>query len=116
MKCSLKITVTLHNPVFLVGETSSNDIEDGFIPGVETAEAKISIPREVVERSDHEIVRMASLLFRNMSELLPERLEGNNTDGYVAFCEIEWPIHVDLYYPIPTPPATHACIHNISRQ
>ena len=95
IKCSLKVTVTLHNPVFLVKEISSNDIEDEFIPGVEAAEAEISIPREVLERSDQETVRMASLLFRNMSGLLPERLEGKNTDEYVALCEIEWPI--DLY-------------------
>ena len=60
-----------------------NDIEDEFISGVSEERAKIRIPRIALERSDRDPVRMASLLFRNMSGLLPERLEGNENDRLV---------------------------------
>ena len=67
--------------VFLVEEISLNDTEDEFISGVSDERAKIRIPRIIMERSDQDPVRMVSLLFRNMSWLLPERLEGDNDDG-----------------------------------
>ena len=70
--------------MFLVNEVSLSEIEDKLIPGVEAAEAEIRIPREVLEGNSEEPVRMASLLFRNMSGLLPERLEGNDNDGLVS--------------------------------
>ena len=80
-----EVTETLHNPVFLVREISLSDIVDEFIPGVVDPEdrARIRIPREVLEGSlsDQDPVRMVSLLFRNMSGLLPERLEGNENDS-----------------------------------
>ena len=60
-----------------------NDIEDEFISGVSEERAKIRIPRIILERSDQDPIRMASLLFRNMSGLLPERLEGNESDRLV---------------------------------
>jgi hypothetical protein len=69
--------------VFLVQEISLNDIEGEFIFGVSEERAKIRIPRIVLERSDQDPVRMVSLLFRNMSGLLPERLEGNKNDRLV---------------------------------
>ena len=59
------------------------DIEDEFISGVSEERAKIRIPRIVLERSDQDPVRMASLLFRNMSGLLPDRLEENENDRLV---------------------------------
>ena len=80
-----EVTETLHKPVFLVREISLSDIVDEFIPGVVDPEerARIRIPRVVLEGSDQDPVRMASLLFRNMSGLLPERLEGNENDRSV---------------------------------
>ena len=60
-----------------------NDFEDEFISGVSEERAKIRIPRIVLERSDQDPVRMASLLFRNMSGLLPDRLEENENDRLV---------------------------------
>ena len=79
---------TLLNPllmtciVFQVEEISLNDTDSDMLSGVEEEEAEISIPREVLEGlGNGEPVRMASLLFRNKSGLLPERLEGNNNDG-----------------------------------
>ena len=70
--------------MFQVEEVSLNDTDDMF-SGVEEEEAEISIPREVLESLGQygEPVRMASLLFRNKSGLLPERLEGNDYDGLV---------------------------------
>ena len=68
--------------MFLVKVVSLNNTEDELIPGVEVAQAEIHIPREVLEGSK-EPVRMASLFFRDMSGLLPERLEGNDDDGLV---------------------------------
>ena len=63
-----------------------NDTDDDMLSGVEEEEAEISIPREVLEglRNGSQPVRMASLLFRNKSGLLPERLEGNDNDGYMV--------------------------------
>lgn len=69
--------------MFEVEEVSLNDIEDDTLSGVEAAEAEILIPREVLEGSEGP-VRMASLLFRNKSGLLPERLEGNDNDRLVC--------------------------------
>ena len=60
-----------------------DDIEDEFISGVSEERAKIRIPRIALERSDQAPVRMASLLFRNKSGLLPARLEGNENDRLV---------------------------------
>ena len=60
-----------------------NDTEDEFISGVSEKRAKIHIPRLVLERSDQDPVRMASLLFRNMSGLLPERLDRNESNRLV---------------------------------
>ena len=60
-----------------------NDTEDEFISGVSEERAKIRIPRLVLERSDQDPVRMASLLFRNMSGLLPERLDRNESNRLV---------------------------------
>ena len=79
------INFILQPPVLLVNEISLSEIEDKFIPGVVDPEerAKIHIPREVLERSDQDPVRMASLLFRNMSGLLPERLKGNDNNRLV---------------------------------
>ena len=70
--------------MFQVEEVSLNDTDDMF-SGVEEEEAEISIPREVLESLGQygEPVRMASLLFRNMSGLLPQRLEGNDNHGLV---------------------------------
>lgn len=62
---------------------SLSDTEDEFISGVSEERAKISIPRLVLERSDQDPVRMASLLFRNMSGLLPERLDRNESNRLV---------------------------------
>ena len=62
---------------------SLNDTEDEFISGVSEERAKIRIPRLVLERSDQDPVRMASLLFRNMSGLLPERLDRNESNRLV---------------------------------
>ena len=59
------------------------DIEDEFISGVSEERAKIRIPRIVSEKSDQAPVRIASLLFRNISGLLPARLEGNESDRLV---------------------------------
>lgn len=73
----------LHNPVFQVREISLNDTDDDTFSGVEEEGAEIRIPREVLEGNSEEPVRMASLLFRNMSGLLPERLKGNDNDGLV---------------------------------
>ena len=69
--------------VFQVEEVSLNDtdLDDVTFSGVEVEGAEIHIPREVL-RGNPNPVRMASLLFRNMSGLLPARLEGNNNDGY----------------------------------
>lgn len=75
--------------MFLVKETSLSEIEDKFISGVETAEAKIRIPREVLKGIE-DLVRMASLLFRNMSGLLPERLEGNDNDRLVSILSLKY--------------------------
>ena len=70
--------------MFLVEVVSLNDTDDDMFSGVEEEEAEISIPREVLEGvGNGEPVRMASLLFRNMSGLLPERLEGSDNDGLV---------------------------------
>ena len=70
--------------MFLVEVVSLNDTDDEMFSGVEEEEAEISIPREVLEGvGNEEPVRMASLLFRNMSGLLPERLEGSDNDGLV---------------------------------
>ena len=70
--------------MFLVEVVSLNDTDDIMFSGVEEEEAEISIPREVLEGvGNEEPVRMASLLFRNMSGLLPERLEGSDNDGLV---------------------------------
>ena len=68
--------------MFQVEEISITDTDDMF-SGVEVegADSEICIPREVL-RGNPNPVRMASLLFRNKSGLLPARLEGNN-DGYV---------------------------------
>ena len=70
--------------MFHIDEVSLNDMDDdGILFGVEEEETEISIPREVLESlgNETEPVRMASLLYRNMSGLLPERLEGNDNDG-----------------------------------
>ena len=69
--------------MFQVEEISLNDTDDDMLSGVEEEEAEISIPREVLEGlgNGSQLVRMASLLFRNKSGLLPERLEGNDNDG-----------------------------------
>ena len=49
------------------------------IPLIEDEAAEISIPREVLTGlGEREQVRVASLLFRNMTGFLPERLEENN--------------------------------------
>ena len=69
--------------VFQVEEVSLNDTDDVTFSGVEVEGAEICIPREVL-RGNPNPVRMASLLFRNMSGLLPQRLEGNNNDGYIV--------------------------------
>ena len=68
-----------------------NDIEDEFISGVSEERAKLRIPRIALERSDQDPrpVRMASLLFRNMSGLLPDRLEGNENDRLVNINNFE---------------------------
>ena len=71
--------------MFQVEEVSLNDtdLDDDTFSGVEVEGAEIRIPREVL-RGNPNPVRMASLLFRNMSGLLPARLEGNNNDGYIV--------------------------------
>ena len=72
--------------MFQVEEISVNDTDndDDTFSGVEAEGAEIRIPREVL-RGTANPVRMASLLFRNKSGLLPQRLEGNNNDGYMNF-------------------------------
>ena len=74
---------TYSTAVFQVEEVSLNDtdLDDDTFSGVEVKGAEIRIPREVLSGNPN-LVRMASLLFRNMSGLLPARLEGNNDDGY----------------------------------
>ena len=70
--------------MFHIDEVSLNDMDDdGILFGVEEEETEISIPREVLESlgNEAEPVRMVSHLYRNMSGLLPKRLEGNDTDG-----------------------------------
>ena len=66
--------------MFQVEEISLNDTDDVTFSGVEVEGAEIRIPREVL-RGNPNPVRMASLLFRNKSGLLPERLERNENDG-----------------------------------
>ena len=67
--------------VLLVKEVALNDTNER-IPLIEDAAAGISIPREVLTGivGGRERVRVASLLFRNMSGLLPERLEGDDNE------------------------------------
>ena len=63
--------------VFLVDELLMNEtnFDESIIP-IEDKDARISIPREVLESAEREAqVRMASFLFRNMSGLLPESLD-----------------------------------------
>ena len=74
-----------------------NDTDD-VLSGVEEEEAEISIPREVLESlGNGESVRMASLLFRNMSGLLPEMLEGADNDGLVCV-KFEGSIHMHTWH------------------
>ena len=75
--------------MFLVEEISLNDTDNDMLSGVEDEAAEISIPREVLEGlGNGEPIRMASLLFRNKSGLLPERLEGNDNDGLVGLWHV----------------------------
>ena len=74
--------------MFQVEEVSLNDTDDVTFSGVEVEGAEIHIPREVL-RGNPNPVRMASLLFRNKSGLLPARLEGNN-DGYIIIATFFW--------------------------
>lgn len=61
--------------MFVVEEVSLNDTDDGLSP-IDDEDAQIVIPREVLAAlGNGESVRMASLLFRNKSGLLPPRLE-----------------------------------------
>ena len=71
--------------MFLVSKISLNDTDDGTFLGVEEEGAEIRIPREVLEGIEDPI-RMASLLFRNKSGLLPERLEENDNDDEYVHC------------------------------
>ena len=79
----IRLLNLLHNAVFQVEEIFLNDTYDDTFSGVEEEEVEIRIPREALEGSSEDPVRMASLFFRNMSGLLPERLEGNDNDGLV---------------------------------
>ena len=66
--------------VFLVEEVLLDEVDERLSP-IEGEDAQISIPREVLEGLERgELVRMASFLFRNMSGLLPETLEGGNNN------------------------------------
>ena len=71
--------------------TTDMDI-DGLTP-IEEENARISIPREVLEGATGETpVRMASFLFRNMSGLLPESLnDGAQNFMYVdGISKLSW--------------------------
>ena len=71
--------------MFLVNKISLNNTDDDTFLGVKEEGAAIRIPREVLEGIE-DPVRMASLLFRNKSGLLPERLEGNDYDDEYVNC------------------------------
>ena len=73
-------SIIIHT-VLLVKEVIVNDTNER-IPLIEDEAAGISIPREVLTGivGGRERVRVASLLFRNMSGLLPERLEGDDNE------------------------------------
>ena len=70
-------------------EISANDIDDDRISPIENEDAQIRIPREVLEAvGNGQPVRKASLLYRNMSGLLPERLEGDNNTRSVCLVSL----------------------------
>ena len=62
--------------VLTVEEVPINNTKER-ISLIEGENARISIPREVIANVEgRESVRVVSILYRNMSGLLPERLEG----------------------------------------
>jgi hypothetical protein len=63
--------------VLRVKEVSINSTNERISSHFEGENASISIPREVIASvKGRETVRIVSILYRNMSGLLPESLEG----------------------------------------
>ena len=68
--------LSLYLVVLRVEEASINSINES-ISLIEGENTRISIPREVIASiKGRESVRVVSFLYRNMSGLLPESLEG----------------------------------------
>ena len=84
---------TYSHAVLQVKEISLNEespARDVF-PNVDEEDVEISISRSNVLRGTKQSVRMASLLFINMSGLLPERLEGSANDVELVLVKYELP-------------------------
>ena len=74
--CSITLSLSLYLAVLRVEEVPINTTNES-ISLIEGENARISIPREVVESIEGtESVRVVSFLYQNMSGLLPESLEG----------------------------------------
>ena len=76
--------------VFHMNEMSADKNTDQYeiIHTIDGESAKLSIPRNVLRGTNkmrHVPVRIASFLFRNMSRLLPERFNENDT-LYICAC------------------------------
>ena len=72
--------------MFHVEEKEVSESTDGISP-IERENAQINVPREVLSGVRRgEMVRMASLLFRNMSGILPERLNSSAANKLVVNC------------------------------
>ena len=75
---SPSLSLSLSLLVFIVEEVLVGEADERLSP-IEGEDAVISIPMEVFGGlGGEERVRMASFLFRNMSGLLPENLEGTD--------------------------------------
>ena len=76
MHISVARMLSLSLAVLRVEEASTNNINES-ISLIEGENARISIPREVIASVEgRESVQVVSFLYRNMSGLLPESLEG----------------------------------------
>ena len=74
--------------MFHVEELLLDESTESISP-IEDEIAQIRVPREVLAGQGRgQPIRMASFLFRNMSGLLPQRLENNGTvnDRYIFIC------------------------------
>lgn len=64
-----------------------SDMDEESLSPIEGEDAEIRIPREVLANvRNGKQVRMASLLFRNKSGLLPARLEDDGNDNSRSVC------------------------------